>query len=1075
MNCFYREGEYWTLVFNGQVARVRGTRGMSLLWRLLGRPGREMHVLDLSDLHTVSAGSHEPLLDSRGRRVFRDRIAELEAELDEADRHVDVERSAIARTELDAVVQELARASGLGGRDRGSTSDSERARVAATRAIRAAIDRIGHALPDLGLHLSHCVRTGTYCAYAPDPTRRVEWQLVAPAGASTRAAALPARLALEVEAGPRFAGRVEERRSLDEAWVEVQAGRSAIVLLAGEPGIGKTRLVAEFAASSNCRGAVIAYGRCDEELNPAFGPFADVLDQVIAAAPLDLLRAHVVQHGSQTGVMAPGLFSRVPAAAGRTSDAVADRGGLFRAATALIADVSRRTPLIVVLEDLHWSDGASLALLRQLVRADRGGLLLVGTYRESQVPRSHPLIALLAALRREPDVSRIHLTGLSRIEVQQLTADAGLDDATAEEVQARTGGNPFFVTEVLRGIQRGEVGLPEGIRETLVHRLEQLGDPATRLLRLVAVMGREFQIDDVVAVAGQTIDVVLEAMDAGVAAGLLVELPDDVIRFGFAHALIRDALYQDLARGRRAQLHQTVAEVLERLRPEDARLLAHHFGLSPMPAAASRAVHYSRLAAQRAREARVYEEAALAACQAVRLAESHLPEDSPLLAELLVLSGRAEIEDRRPDAGKAILRRALTLARQLNSAPLVTDVALAFGSLSIATTPDEVAEPVALLREAIGSRASLVDANHVRLLCALTRWVSFVAPRAERLELEARALAMARRLADETLVADALVAALYNRIGPPDAQEQLALAAELETVARGARDEEKRLVAVLFRAFALLQLADYPAAAAAEDEFLRTSAALHTAFFDIYGIAIRGRRACMAGDFLAAQAIAGQMANAAAAAGWDNTAPIGMQAELLWSCWHLQGRFDQLKTLSIGTTDRLGPLRAAVAELGSPGSAGNTHHRDTLDAAMADDRTPGWWFAVPLLVQLCVELGATAQAHLLYQQLLPWAGLDLLTEVQAFHGSVQHYLGLLATVTCRWPAAVDHFTDAVRRHEAAGSPPWVAISTAELGRALTERDRPGDAALGAELRETAHRSAASMGVCLRGQAAGVPT
>src|SRR5436305_9599879 len=157
MNCFYREGDYWTLVFDGQVARLRASRGLSLLGWLLERPGREVHVLDLSDLHAVSTGNTEPVLDGRGRRLFRERISELESELEDADRCADVERSTSARTELDAIVQELARASGLGGRDRESTSDSERARVAATRAIRAAIDRIAQALPDLGLHFSHCV------------------------------------------------------------------------------------------------------------------------------------------------------------------------------------------------------------------------------------------------------------------------------------------------------------------------------------------------------------------------------------------------------------------------------------------------------------------------------------------------------------------------------------------------------------------------------------------------------------------------------------------------------------------------------------------------------------------------------------------------------------------------------------------------------------------------------------------------------------------------------------------------------------------------------------------------------
>ena len=180
MNGFYREGEYWTLVFNGEVARLRASRGLLLLSRLLERSGREVHVLDLAELRGVDADRAESVLDTTARRVFRDRIVELEADLNEADLFGDIERSARARAELDAVVDELARATGLGGRDRQTASDSERARVAATRAIRSALERISQALPDLGRHLRHSVRTGTYCVYAPDPMHPIGWQLTAP-------------------------------------------------------------------------------------------------------------------------------------------------------------------------------------------------------------------------------------------------------------------------------------------------------------------------------------------------------------------------------------------------------------------------------------------------------------------------------------------------------------------------------------------------------------------------------------------------------------------------------------------------------------------------------------------------------------------------------------------------------------------------------------------------------------------------------------------------------------------------------------------------------------------------------
>src|SRR5439155_15965838 len=141
---------------------------------------RELHVLDLAELRGGNADLAEAVLDETAKRAFRDRIVELEADLNEADLFSDLERSALARAELDAVVDELARATGLGGRDRRTASDSERARVAATRAIRSGLERLSQALPELGRHLRHSVRTGTYCVYAPDPTQSIDWQLTTP-------------------------------------------------------------------------------------------------------------------------------------------------------------------------------------------------------------------------------------------------------------------------------------------------------------------------------------------------------------------------------------------------------------------------------------------------------------------------------------------------------------------------------------------------------------------------------------------------------------------------------------------------------------------------------------------------------------------------------------------------------------------------------------------------------------------------------------------------------------------------------------------------------------------------------
>ena len=1035
MNGFYREGECWTIAFDGQIARLRDARGLALLSQLLRQPGRELHVLDLADRRGTGADYAESILDPTGRSRFRDRIVELEADLEEADRFGDIERSARTQAELDAVVAELARATGLGGRDRRTTSESERERVATTRAIRLAMRHIADVLPDLGHHLQHSVRTGTYCAYAPDLTSGIEWRLDPPAAEDNVVeATIPARLALEIETRSAFVGRRAERETLEDARRLVAAGRPHVALVTGEPGIGKTRLVAELAVSASRDGALVGYGRCDEETAEPYGPFTEMLDHLIGAVPTAALGRHVAQQGVQVAAIAPALLVRFPEQADPPTEVRAKRAQLFHAVASLLRDLSEISPVILVMDDMHWGDGASLALFRHLASADTGQTLLVGTYRDSQLGRSHALIGLLAALRRHAGVSRVHLAGLSADEVSELAAAAGV--VVAGDLYERTGGNAFFATELLRSISDGHDGLPAGVSETVLARVERLPGAAPRILRLAAILGQEFRLDVLTRLAGVQPGTVLRVMEQGLAARLVTEIADDIPTFSFQHALIRDALYQDSSGAGRAQLHLLVAETLERLVPDDLRAIAHHFALGPMPLAAERAASCSLRAAGRALETFDYEDAMLLARQGARVAEAHLAADPLLLANLLVALGRAEIGDGRPDAGKGSLRRARAIERGVGSPGLLADIALAFGSLSIATTAAEIAEPVAVLREAIAAQDETDSDQRVRLLCALSRWLSFVAPREERLQLEHEALSTARRIGDDALIADALLASLYNRSGPDDAADQCALADELEACSCGA-DDQKRLLALLYRAFGALQQGRRATAETAEDEFLAASKMLLQPFFVLYSIAIRGRRACLAGDFATAERLANSMGEVAKRAGWDTTTPIDMQADQLWAAWYLQGRFDDLASLTSAgpaTNEPLTFARGMVVAVERTGSA----DRDDLDrfgALVADETMPGWWYLAPLLVHIAVRLGNRDQADALYRRLERWADLDIVSEVQAFHGSVQHHLGVLALTLGRGHEAVRHLTEARRRHEAAGSPPWVEVTKEALSRA----------------------------------------
>ncbi len=320
----------------------------------------------------------------------------------------------------------------------------------------------------------------------------------------------------------------------------VTARERRLVLVAGEPGIGKTRLAAAVAAEVAADGARVLHGWCDDGVGIAYeawvhavGGFVQGADEeeIAALAPLapDLVRCISV-----VGERLPDVVARP------TTDAASDRARLFDAVDALLAQISGHSPLLLVLDDLHWADPATLGLLRWILSSERGGpMLVLGTYRDTDVDRRHPLSELLADLRRDPRVERVALRGLEEQAIGALLHDRAGHDAPPEFVTAlhdETDGNPFFAEEVVAHLvetgaifQRdgvwttdgalADLGLPEGIRDVVGRRLSRLSEATNDLLSVAAVVGREFDLSTVAVTAGVTSAVAAVAFDEAVRPG----------------------------------------------------------------------------------------------------------------------------------------------------------------------------------------------------------------------------------------------------------------------------------------------------------------------------------------------------------------------------------------------------------------------------------------------------------------------------------------------------------------------------------------------------------------------------
>jgi hypothetical protein len=291
-----REGEFWTVAYEGRITRIADARGLHHLARLLANPGHEMHALELTAegrAPRTAATDAGPVLDAAAKAAYRARMVELREELDEAEAFADPGRAELARAELDALTDELARATGLGGRDRRAADAAERARVSVTKAIRSALRRIAQHDPALAEHLDRTIRTGVFCSYQPDPRVRSAWVPAAPAPTPSLGTS-----------GTTLVGRDAERAALRASL----ARPGGVIVLVGEPGVGKTRLAADTLAVAATLGMCTAAGRCsDADETTPYLPFVQAVEGLAAALSPAELRAALGEDAADVAKLAPGL------------------------------------------------------------------------------------------------------------------------------------------------------------------------------------------------------------------------------------------------------------------------------------------------------------------------------------------------------------------------------------------------------------------------------------------------------------------------------------------------------------------------------------------------------------------------------------------------------------------------------------------------------------------------------------------------------------------------------------------------------------------------------------------------
>jgi DNA-binding CsgD family transcriptional regulator len=906
--------------------------------------------------------------------------------------------------------------------------------------------------------------------------------------------ALPAVLALDT-AFP-FVGRDEAWASLTEAWTSTASTASSasgtpgrrVVLVGGEAGSGKTRLVTELSRWVHARGGAVMYGACSEQPTLPYEPFARAIDQLVATVDAATRAWLLRDREGALGRLLPRLGTPAPTepagvrAVGRATeragepagvrateaagDLAAERFRLFDAVATLLATLAARRPLLLVLDDLQWARRPTVELLDHLVRSPATApVCVVATYRSTSADVGDDFKAALPDLRRHPSVSRLVIGGFDRDGVERFVAGAaghdpgpGLAPAVAL-LGEQTGGNAFLLGELWRHlvdaghlVRAGgrwrvagpveQLASPEGVREVVAARLDRLPDETRAVLHRAAVIGTRFSIPVLAAAAGTDVRTVLAHLDPAVRAHVVEE--EGTGHHRFVHALVRLAVIGGLAAGERRSHHLDVAEALERVEGDRAVAdVAFHTSAAVPLAEPQRAVDAGRRAAAAARHAVANDDAA-------RLLEAVLDLVPPgrQRAELLLELADARMRAGDVAAAQSRCLEANDLARSVDAPDLVVAAALAYDDANWRAALDGTVA-ADLLREAL-PLATEPD-RALQLQAALGRALAFSGQGAEAEAMAQTTIAAARELGDPSTLQIAYAAALFSPWTPANLDELRLYARDLVDVARSEHNLEWELSGLDKLLFAAVVAGDLDEARAIAARHRTLTARLGQPLFRVLDLQAHALLAVGEGRFTDAESLAEEADSLASfLSGNDVAGGYGVQ---MFSIRREQGRLDEARPLAeavarfgqAGATWRPA-LAALYAELGLLDAAADELRFLVADGLAAVPRDSLWWASLSYLTDAAVALGDRAAAEAVHRELAPARGLVVqVGNLLAAYGAVDRYLGALCGLLGRTRDAEAHFETAMRIDRRARMPVWLARTQVAYARFLVDRAAVGGA------------------------------
>jgi AAA ATPase domain len=851
---------------------------------------------------------------------------------------------------------------------------------------------------------------------------------------------------------------------------EVLRGRGRLLLITGEPGIGKSRLAEELATQAAERGAQVVWGRCWEAGGaPAYWPWVQSLRVLIRKTDAVELGARLGLGGGDIAQLLPEIqevLGDIPAP--RSLDPEAARFQLFDSVMTYLRATAAAHPLMVVLDDLQVADDPSLLLLRFAAAAlGDDPMLILGTYRDTDLGPEQSLSPLLMNLAWEPAVRRLNLGGLAEADVSRfIEAATGFSppESLARAVHQQTAGNPLFLQEVSRLFEDAgrldpnwnepgaRVVIPATVREVIAQRLRPLSSESLNVLSLASILGREFSLDALTRLVGRVLGEVLESLEEPLAARVITDVPGTNNRLRFSHVVIRESLYDDIPSARRIKLHRRAGQCLEELYGADLEPhlaeLAHHFFESSAGSHVKEAVEYSRRAGRRAMLLLAYEEAVRLYRMALRSLGSAKASDQVERCDLLLEFGDAQARAGDEVGRKESFLQAAELSKALGLSNHFARAALGYGGRLVWVRAGDDPGVIKLLEDGLAADGELEGALRAKMLARLAGALRDDPSREPRESLGRRAVELARQLDDPAVLAytlEGLFAALWR---PDNPHERLAIADKMVAIGEQTMDLERLIVGHQNRALAFLELGDIPSVHREHAAIEHVAAELRQAAHNWLPATTSAQLALLEGRFEDAESL---ISVARRLRGRTNRSDaIEGYAVQMFQLRREHGSLEEIEYPLARSARELTwypILRCALAvvyvELDREALA-----RTEFDTLATNDFAGvpfdnKWMFSMSLLSEVACYLRHPA-AGTLYERLLPFAELCAVAGGDVCAGSVSRYLGLLAVAMARGDLALRHFDDALRDNERMGAHPSVAHTQHELAVTLAERGGEGD-------------------------------